>query len=850
MSEIVKKGEQFKTSIKLKFIVSAIALLILALGFNALLSLHSLEKLYVESIASQYSAVGKDLQRNLEKALRFGKLLDTFFGIEKILEETRQNILKKISLESITKKKTSESLTAEDISVSISLPDGAILYSTNEEFVGTTLPEEARIDYGDTGEEKGFSGKSSYIKYQNTYITALPIRDRKETWVASALIMFNERPVVTLLNNIRNQNIKEISIILGCSSILLLILLTVLKSEDLFMVSRKFRVSLVMFLVIISAQIAFSGLNVNAFRNYYLQINKQKTQMLITLLKEDIEFLLSKGIRISKLVKMDVVMGEIIEASPELNDITILDTEHNPLYVASKNGMIDFQRASAEELKLAQQLIPSVIDQEYNFRVNLLKGEKIEGYIAANALREGYISTNISKEVLYRKLWDIGLDSATILVISILFFVELLILLFQFIEQQIAEVQHYKAIHYGTIRPVAFLFLFGIDISISFLPLHMEKLYEPIFNLSKDIVMGLPISTEMFFAGIAVLIAGVWIDRRGWHAPFLSGPFLVSIGILYSWKAPDALHFIFSRGIVGLGYGLTFMAFQGFVISYTDARNKTQGFAQFFAGVLAGSICGGAAGAMLADRIGYGPVFFVGACILFLTIGYIFTFMRNTIRRSEYRLSKKPGQPVKSGQFFRFLFNRNIFSLLLFAMVPTAIAGVGFINFFYPVYLNRLGESQSNIGRVYMIFGLCLIYIAPFISKYIDASDNKKTYILVNGMLGGLAFIIFYGLGGIVATIVAILLLGLSTSFDASRSYALRLKTTYEIGEGKAMAIFSSAEKIGQVVAPMIFGVLIVAADVGKVITYFGCAYLLITVFFFLFAQSDRKIVATEDSTT
>ncbi len=851
MSEIIKTGMQLKTSTKLEFIASAIMLLIVALAFNALLSLHSLEKLYVESIASQYSAVGKDLQRSLEKSLRFGKNIRKFIGIGKILEGTRQNIVKKISLTTVTGKKNTELPAEKDVSVSIVLPDGSILYSTNAELVGTTLPEQARIDYGDTGKEETASKEYSYIKYQNTYITPLPVRDRRKTWIASALIMFDERQVVNILNNIRNQNIKEISIILACSSILLLIHLARVKSGDLFVSSRKFRVSLGMFVVIISAQFVFSGLNLNAFRKYYLQINKQKTETLTTLLKEDIEFLLSKGIKINKLIKMDVMMGEIIDASPELSDITILDKEDRPLYMATKKGVIDFQKATEEQLKLTQELKTTEIDLNYNIRLDIAKGDQVEGYISANVSKEGSISTNISKEVIFRKLWEIGLDSATILIISILFFVELLILIFHFIEQQIAEIQQHKRIRYGAIRPAAFLFIFGIDISISFLPLHMENLYEPILNLSKDMVMGLPISTEMLFAGIAVLLAGVWVDRRGWHEPFLTGLCLAGMGVLYSWKAPDALHFIISRGIAGFGYGLALIATQGFVVRYSDENRKAQGLAQLFAGVYAGSICGAAVGAMLAERIGYNRVFLLGAVILFSVIWYIIFFMRNAIKKPEKRIvAEQPVQSVSIRQLFRFFFNRNIFSLMLFGIVPSATAVVGFINYFYPIYLNRIGTTQSNIGRVYMLFGLCLIYIAPLTSKYIDTSESKKRYIVVNGVLGSIAFIAFYFSGGFLITAIVVFMLGMSMCFDASRPYALKFKITRELGEGTALGIFFSVEKIGQVVGPMIFGVLFLAVNLNNAIAYFGLGYLIITGLFILFAKSDKKIVQTENQTT
>lgn len=570
--------------------------------------------------------------------------------------------------------------------------------------------------------------------------------------------------------------------------------------------------------------------------------------MLITLLKEDIEFLLSKGIRINKLVKMDALMGEIIDASPELSDITILDKKNEALYLATKKGIIDFQRAAQEELKQAQQLMPLDVDPNYNFRIDLLKGDKVEGYISANASREGHISTNISKEAIFAKLWEITLNSATILVISMLFFVEMLILIFQFIERQVTGAIQGMRVHYGTIRPAAFLFLFGIDISISFLPLYMEKLYEPIFGLSKDMVMGLPISVRMFFTGISFFIAGIWMDRRGWHEPFFCGLFLSGAGILYSWLAPDAFQFIISRAVFGLGYGFALMAAQGFIFSSTREENRVQGLANLWAGVYAGSICGGAAGAMLAERIGYSPVFFLGAVIIFSVIAYALLFMRSAIRKPQHSTKEQPVQSLKIKQIFRFLFNRNVFSLIVFSSIPTAVAIVGFINYFSPVYLNRIGASQSNIGRILMIYGLCLIYIAPFISKYVDASKNKKQYIVLRGILGSLAFIIFYSFGGINAVAVAILLVGIASSIGlASQSaYVLKLKITQEIGTGQAMGVFSSASRVGQVLGPIIFGGLLVTGF-SKGITYFGLAYLMITLLFLLLAQSDRHLAIAKE---
>ncbi|MBD3308924.1 MFS transporter [candidate division KSB3 bacterium] len=842
---------QAKGSIKFKLIISAVVLLLLALGFNALLSLNSLEKLYVESIASQYSAIGKDLQRNLERSLRFGKSITKFIGMEKILEETKRNITREI-VEDDAVMASVNSATTADISVSVALPEGEILYSTDETLVNTTLPQEAQVNYADA------STLPTYIKHEETYITPLPIRDMKQQWVATAIIAFHERQVRSLLTTVRDRNIKMIALIVAGSIVVLLLLFRLMTPSRRIEINvhtlpqfkRKLYISL--FLVIALAQIIFSGWNTNDFKNYYLQINKQKTRTLTALLKEDIEFLFSKGIDIRKLVKMDQVLGEIITASPELQNIVIVDQDGTPLYGASKDGVIDFQSLPEDQQQQASEEM-RVSDPAYQVRLELLNPEeKVEGYISAHVGQEGYISTNLSKQVIFAKLFEIGLDSATVLVISMLFFIELLILIFQFIERQAAGTGVAQAIDYRAIRPATFLFFFGIDISITFLPLYMERLYTPFFGLSKEMIIALPISAEMLFAGISVVIAGIWLDRRGWHKPFLWGLLLSSAGYLYSWIAPDALHFVISRGVVGIGYGLALMAAQGFVVQYTDEKTKAQGLTQLFAGLFAGSICGGAAGAILAERLGYSLVFFIGAVMIFLVITYAISFMRHALKQAEpqhHEAAEVTTQSFTIGQLFRFLFNRNVLSLVLFSSFPGAIALVGFINYFCPVYLNRIGASQSNIGRVYMLYGICLIYLAPFISKYVDASSDKKKFIILSGVLTSLAFTIFYFSGGIAATASAVLILGLSDSIGSgSRSaYALKLEVTRELGEGKAIGVFSTASKIGQVIAPILFGWLVVTIGIQKGITYFGLAYLCATALFLLVAQQERKAMTVAE---
>jgi predicted MFS family arabinose efflux permease len=399
-------------------------------------------------------------------------------------------------------------------------------------------------------------------------------------------------------------------------------------------------------------------------------------------------------------------------------------------------------------------------------------------------------------------------------------------------------------------RPAAFLLLFSIDISVSFLPLHMELLYCPILNFSKEAIMGLPISVEFLFVGISILISGIWIDKKGWAQPFIIGTMLALCGIIYSAIAPYAQHFIVSRAIVGSGYGLSLMAAQGFVIRFTDWKTKAQGLASLFAGIYAGSICGTATGGMLSEWIDYRNVFLIGGCIMILVIIYLILFMRSAIEDRKKITIQEKKEKKNLLAFSRFLFNRTILSLIFFSSLPAAIAVVGFLNYFTPIYLNRIGASQSTIGQIIMLYGICLIYLGPVISRYVDTSNNKKVYIMMGSLIGSLALISFYFFSGLYASIVAIVLLGISSSLVlASQSvYALKLKVTKELGEGKAIGIFRSTSRVGQMIGPIVFSSVIALSNINFGITILGVVYVLSAILFLIFTQSDMKTLIVEES--
>jgi predicted MFS family arabinose efflux permease len=831
-----------RTSAKIKLMISSILLSILAVGFNTLFTSASLEKLYVEMNISEYRVIGQELQRKIENGIYFGKTLKNFAGIENLILREKENILNKITRKDTQNHNSEAQIHHQDISVSIVQLDGTIIHSDNLQSIGLSIPESLLSNFfGGKGNIKRLN-IAEYSKYNDSYYTYHFIKNRNKESVGIVVIGLKEKQIKDFLAEmIKNNNVINISI--SAISIIALIIMLSLMPMDKKRFSKK-KISFIIFFIICSTQILSAGLITIRFKSNFLEINKHNAETLNNIIKQNIQYLLEKGIHINKLINMEHYLDRIIQDTAELNDITLYDHNNYPLYRATKNGAIDFQKSKNAYTQWMEATKP-LSNIEYNSKVEL----------SSNDNYRGYISTNASQAIIFRKIFDIAIGSMTVLIISMLFLVEMLILFFRYLEKNVLaekKVHFEKSIHYSHMRPAVFLLLFGVDISVSFIPLHMNELYVPFMGLTKETLIGLPISVEFMFVGIAILLSGVWLDRRGWHEPFIWGLVLASIGFIYSALAANAINFIISRAIVGLGYGLALMASQGFVITYADDNQKAQGLAHLFAGIYAGSICGGATGAMLAERFGFNITFLLGAGILLFIIGYTFIFMRHAMEKPAYLRTVLKKSPVPSEKRFmsvmQFLTNRIVISLVFFSSLPAAIAAVGFMNYFMPVYLNRLGIAQSTIGQVLMLYGICLIYVGPFISKYVDSTRDKKRYVFLGCILGSSAFLCFYLFNGIISAIVAIMMLGLSSSFVlASQSvYALKLKVTKKLGEGKAIGIFRSTSRVGQMLGPITFSWLFALADANKGMMFFGLAYLLTAILFILLTQKDYTNLVTE----
>jgi predicted MFS family arabinose efflux permease len=775
--------------IHLATLLASLFVLVIVLVFNAWLTMTALKKNYVTSLVGSYTVAGGECRRKIEYAVRYGKPLENFYGMKELLQEVKQD--------------------AVDLAdVRVVLPNGKILYDlkgkTERALSGKMLRE---LDL-----RPGLNA-NIVIRQEGSYALFLPIQDRQNNCIGLLNLVFDESLVDARVDVFWRQNIRDmLKVALVSAALLGALLFTVPIISPTGAIRNKL-IFTILLSVLGVAQLYYGLTNITMFKNIYLEIVQKNTQLSGRIIQKDINQITHKGVSYAEMAGVEAWFDSIMRLMKETGSISIHDAKGRTLH-----------RSLSPDASNADPA-PS---PDYTYRLPLDKSLNNE---------EGMLQIVLSKTYIDGKIRDLQLDVLTILVTSFFFAVELIIFLLFLLTVQTQKTGLHDLSAEGNlsiriIRPLTFLFFIAFDMSISFIPLYMKKLYEPLLGLPKDIILGLPISAEMICIALSSYLAGLLVDKKGWRLPFFLGLAVVATGVLLSALTQNALLFIIARAIIGVGYGLTLVSMEGYLLSGQSKDSRLAGFSQLYAGLYAGKLCAAALGAMLAERLGYSTVFFIQIAMLSVPLLFALCFAKD---HSPHPAKAAPVINTDLGALRRFLSNRQILTFFLLITLPSMVCTVGFLCYFFPLFSNSLGVSTSNTGRAFMIYGVCFILLGPALGRFIAKRGNAMKYVYLAGSTGVIAMFVFFWQGSFVAALIAIFLLGLSDTINsvAQTGYFLNLDATHALGEGKGLGLLRLTRKIGEALGPIVFGgVLMLGTRTG--IGLVGATYFLLIVLFFV----------------
>ncbi|MET3134261.1 MFS family permease/HAMP domain-containing protein [Oxalobacteraceae bacterium GrIS 1.11] len=398
------------------------------------------------------------------------------------------------------------------------------------------------------------------------------------------------------------------------------------------------------------------------------------------------------------------------------------------------------------------------------------------------------------------------------------------------------------------IRWPFFLLIFADSLSLSFFPIFVGQFYSLEMGISKNIVIGLPISIFMFTWALSMPWAGMWSDRAGHRKSFILGATITTVGLVLTACAQSLYDLLLWRSLTALGYGLVFITTQSYVSNNTAPTHRTRSMAIFLSTFFAGSLSGSAIGGILSDRLGYNSTILLSALLSAASAMFILGFLRTNPDSDA-----TPRRKLSFNDFKLLLRNKKFSAITFLAAIPAKIALTGFLYYSVPLYLKLLGNNQSTTGRVMMAYGLAIIFLSPFVAKMADKIGRLRWFVAIGGYAAAAAMFVIYCFDSTIGLLASITLLGIAHAIGVSPQLALIndlcKEVVQEVGSGTVTGIFRLIERLGNVLGPIIAGILIAqfgfnGAFLGIGIVSLVCTTIFTAVFLWFDRHPSRAVAA------
>lgn len=769
------------------FVAGAAMLLVSVMAFSYMLNITAMKTNFSESVQATYNVTGKEAVRIIEYSLKYGKSLSSFFGMNDILSDI------------ITKQETVAASYVFD-------KDGKLLYSqVRGDYDVNEASDAQRASLFQSN--PGFENRS--LDLEAGYHLLIPVLGKGESPEGGFGIVLDNGVLKKQMTDFMNSTRRVVAIITLLGLGLIAWLLNKEKSFDSGSGIDGKRILMLLIIVLMVTQGSYTGYNIFTLNNVYKEMALKDAAVVRDIITDNTDRLTNVGLALSDLVGIEKWMNSICESVPEVGNIIINDGAGETVYTsgsgdgAGSGGIYDVSES-----------------------------------VSKSDASMGSVHVLVSQSYIRQKLMNAFLDSLSVLVASILVYIELSLLMVYALNRKMKgrPANGEEVLQDGTlIRSLAFLFLFGTDLSLSFIPIMSRQIVETgAMGLSQNVAMGLPIQAEMLTASIMALVTGIVMDKMGWKPPFIAGIAGVAIGSFLCSISGSLPLFIAARAFVGIGYGLSWTSLTGYVGSFSNEEARRQGLAGLVAGIYAGSNCGVVTGAMLAERMSYGSVFLVAIGFVAAAgiMGYVFVSNTHSAHAEEH----------SSFTVGRFLADSGVMRVLVLVTVP-AMCVLMFLNYYVPLYSQEINLSQSNLGRLFLIYGLSIIYLGPYLTEKLGKKISAKQMLVSASLLVGGALLAFAATGTVWMLVLTIIIFSVADSYGttANTTYFMELDATKKLGKGKAIGILSTVRKFGMMLGPYAFGMALIYPK-SVVLLIIGSVYIVSVLLFAVLSRRPRAV--------
>lgn len=791
---------QRKTGRFLATFLPSVLLIVAALVFSAGINLGTFRRDCGDALFSTFSVAGRKVVTSIEYAVKYGKTIDNFFGMERALNQLRTYL-------------------PQADGVAVALPNGQVAYAIGtygfKDRVGDRL---SGYEQRRTSEEFKHNTSFNYHDTDNrSYELYLPIRDPSDgRWIGTLMIAASDSVIDEYVRAFERHTLIFVGA-LGGVAILLLGGLALLPERGRGSSERP-RSGRAALAVAALVQIAVGVTGYGAFSDAYLRTVENTTGIVENIVATDIGSVIGRGATYRSFSGIDDYFREIVAIVPHFKGMSLAVPEG-----ADLSGSLGSGQPAA-------------------------KGDLVTG--RALATDADFVTPTlrivIDSDFIQRNMLEVVANNVTILIISLMFIYELHAFVSRRMRPTVETVTETEAEAVAVVagadaaaatgrslaglRFLTFVLYFGMFLSASFVPVIMQTFDRGLFGLAPPQAAAVPVSVEMLCGALAILLAGRISARLPWRTMTAAGLAVAVLGAVVSGMTGDPLLFIVARGLVGAGTMTALMGLYRLIDRIRRIDPATGAYSDLFSGMYVGVNCGAVVGSLLADAIGPHAVFLIAAVVLTLGIGQLLLLTPEPAGAAAIAAAAPAVAAAKpdgdTAPARRVWSDGSFLAFLLLVSVPTSACSM-FLIYYFPLFASGLGQPASTVGQAFLLYGLCIVYLGPLLSRLMRSSNLAPGLpVLASGLIMAAGLTTFALTGSLVGAFLAILLLGLSDSFGltAQQRYLERLPVVGTHGLAVPQSYHLNARKIGQVIGPMLFSAAAVAGGAGATLIGLGLA--------------------------
>ena len=350
------------------------------------------------------------------------------------------------------------------------------------------------------------------------------------------------------------------------------------------------------------------------------------------------------------------------------------------------------------------------------------------------------------------------------------------------------------------LRTLIFITFLADCMQDAFISIYANQLYQPMLGIPQGIGAALPLSGQVLAAALFAVMGGSLIKALGTRRTLIGGFGIQLVGFVICAAMGDYLGLLAGKLLIGSGMGLIIVSINSLSAVEPTEDARAAAFTAVSAGTLAGVTAGSGMGSVILSLGNFSTVFIVGAGILLIGL-----FMTLTASGAAVAEPELPAEEKVS--IFKFLADRQVITFLTLILTPFLIA-LSFREYFFPIYAADNGVSEADIGRVYLLCGLVVIYAGPYLTETLINKLGVKWTVVISSALMCSATLLFAVSPTLAAAVTGLVLLSVATSFGyaAQSTYYSTRPSVARYGESRAMGLYSLFDNSGQALGPVVYG--------------------------------------------